>query len=174
VERYREVASPEAAPGDSDPAVGPLCGTGLANHAPQPLIAEATMTIPTTIRRTLSGLLLAGSLAASMAFMQAASAAPLITAVRPDHLESSRNEQVLSLLGKDFVPKMTISITDPAGGSHDVPASAIADVKPTAIHVTVTLPLDGDYSIVAANPAGTPSNAFGFHVGPRHPATGVR
>jgi hypothetical protein len=124
------------------------------------------MALPTTARPTLGALICAVTLLVSGAFRQAATAA-LVTAVRPDHLESSRNEQPITLVGKGFVPGGTIALTDPAGTAHEVPASAITDVKPTSVRLIVTLQLDGDYSIVVTNPAGTPSNAFGFHVGPR-------
>jgi uncharacterized protein YfaS (alpha-2-macroglobulin family) len=52
----------------------------------------------------------------------------------------------------------------------DIPAGAITDVKPTSVQVTVTLELPGDYSVVVTNPPGTPSNSFGFRVGPRFSA----
>jgi hypothetical protein len=95
------------------------------------------------------------------------SAAPVISAVLPDRLQASSNPQALTLQGQKFVPGMSVSLTDPAGSVQDVAAGAIADVRPTSMQITVTLQLAGDYSIVATSPSGTPSNAFGFRVGPR-------
>jgi hypothetical protein len=97
----------------------------------------------------------------------AQSAAPVITAVLPDHLQASPNPQALTVQGQKFVPGMSVSVTDPAGTVQDVPAGAIGDVRATSMQVTVTLQLAGDYTIVATSPSGTPSNSFGFRVGPR-------
>ena len=94
-------------------------------------------------------------------------AAPTVSAVRPEHLKASQSEQTLALVGTGFLPGMAVSVVDPAGSVQDVPAGAITNIKPTSAELTVTLELTGDYSVVVTNPAGTPSNSFGFHVGPR-------
>jgi hypothetical protein len=98
---------------------------------------------------------------------KAQSAAPVISAVLPDRLQASGSPQALTVQGQRFVPGMSVTVTDPAGTVQDVPAGSIADVRPTSMQVTVTLQLGGDYSIVATSPSGTPSNGFGFRVGPR-------
>jgi hypothetical protein len=98
---------------------------------------------------------------------KANSAAPVISEVRPAHLRASSSQQALTLLGRGFVPGIAVSVTDPAGGVQDVPAGAIADVRPASVDITVTLELAGDYTVVVTTPAGTPSNALSFRVGPR-------
>jgi len=95
------------------------------------------------------------------------STAPSIVAVLPDRLTASPNPQSLTVQGQRFVPGMTVSVTDPAGGVQDIPAGNITNVRPTSMEITVTLQAAGDYSIVATLPSGTPSNSFGFRVGPR-------
>jgi hypothetical protein len=56
-------------------------------------------------------------------------------------------------------------VIDPAGSPQDVPAGAIANLKPTSMDIKVTLELACEYSVTATTPSGVASNAFGFHVG---------
>lgn len=95
------------------------------------------------------------------------SEAPAIVAVLPDRLTPSASPQTLTVQGQRFISGMTVSVTDPAGGVQDVPAGNITDIRPTSMQIAVTLQTAGDYSIVATSPSGTPSNSFGFRVGPR-------
>jgi hypothetical protein len=94
-------------------------------------------------------------------------AAPVISGVQPDRPRASPSQQTLILAGQGFVPGMAITVIDPAGSAQDVPAGGIANLKPTSVEIKVTLELAGEYSVTATSPSGTPSNAFGFLVGPR-------
>jgi hypothetical protein len=94
-------------------------------------------------------------------------AAPVISAVQPDRLRAAPDVQTVTPVGQGFVPRMAITVIDPAGSAQDIPAGAIAHLKPTSVDINVTLELDGEYSVTVTPPSGTPSNAFGFRVGPR-------
>jgi hypothetical protein len=96
----------------------------------------------------------------------AQSGAPVISGVQPDRLRASANPQTLTLVGQGFVPRMAVTVIDPAGSAQDVPAGAISNLRPTSVQIKVTLELAGDYSVTATSPSGVPSNAFGFKVGP--------
>lgn len=114
---------------------------------------------------------------ASMQFLLAAgivgllgmsrTAPPVISEVQPDRLRAAPELQTVTLVGQGFVPRMAITVIDPAGSAQDIPAGAIAHEKPTSVDIKVTLELDGEYSVTVTTPSGTPSNAYGFRVGPR-------
>jgi hypothetical protein len=92
--------------------------------------------------------------------------APVISGVQPDHLRAAPNPQTLTLVGQGFVPRMAITVIDPAGSAQDVPAGAITNLKPTSVDIKATLELAGECSVTATTPSGVVSNVFGFHVGP--------
>jgi hypothetical protein len=96
----------------------------------------------------------------------AQSGAPVISGVQPDRLRASANPQTLTLVGQGFVPRMAITVIDPAGSAEDVPAGAISDLRPKSVQIKVTLELTGEYSVTATSPSGVPSNAVGLKVGP--------
>jgi hypothetical protein len=80
--------------------------------------------------------------------------APVISGVQPDHLRAAPDPQTLTLVGQGFVPRMAITVIDPAGSAQDVPAGAITNLKPTWADIKVTLELAGEYSVTATTPSG--------------------
>jgi hypothetical protein len=92
---------------------------------------------------------------------------PSISGVEPQEPTKSMNPQTLTVLGTQFMPGLSAMVTDPAGTVMTINGSAVGQVSPTSVQITVTLELAGDYALVVTNPSGAVSNSFSFKVGSR-------
>lgn len=88
---------------------------------------------------------------------------PTITGIQPVAPLNIPN-QTLTLVGKDFQDKLTITLEDSQGNASDLPSDQVTYVSPTKVEATATLATSGKWKVRATNPKGAVSASYEFAV----------
>lgn len=90
---------------------------------------------------------------------------PSVREVKPTGLRISTSPQTLTVEGARFEAGLFVTVTDPAGGVHNLGGDAITNVMPGSFQMTMTLETAGRYELIVTNPNGKVSSSAGFDVG---------
>ena len=93
-----------------------------------------------------------------------ATGTPIVRSIEPAVPLPGTAPQTIRVNGLDFRTGLTVTVSSPAGGSNDVPASAVQILAATQLDITVTLADPGPYRILVRNANGFRSDPFDFSV----------
>jgi len=85
--------------------------------------------------------------------------APGIERVDPSSVPRDTKPQRFTVVGRDFEPGLSVTLTDPAGEVTTITRDQIGTVTPTSFTVDLTLGMAGDYSLLVTNPSTAASNS---------------
>jgi hypothetical protein len=97
---------------------------------------------------------------------------PIINNVDPSAPAPSTKAQVLTIAGQDFMPGLTLTVSEPAGNKTVIQGKAITGQTPTSFQAAVMLSQEGTYSLVVTNTDGGISPPFAVGVKGRAAAQG--
>ena len=112
------------------------------------------------------------ALAAAVLAMALAGSTPIINNVDPAAPAPNTKAQVLTIAGQDFMPGLTLTLSEPAGNKTVIQGKAIVNQTPTSFQATVTLLNEGTYSLVVTNTDGGISPPFALGVKKQPPPQG--
>lgn len=85
---------------------------------------------------------------------------PVITAVAPLTPSPSPQAQTVTVNGRDFQPKLSLTVRTPEGGTLQYKDEAIQSQRESSFEVAVIFATPGKYSLVVTNPDGGMSDPF--------------
>jgi hypothetical protein len=77
---------------------------------------------------------------------------PTIDRAVPEQATRSTVPQHVTLMGSNFAPGATVTVTSPTGVVTLIPTSSLESVTPTAIRFKVALDVSGEYTFAVTNP----------------------
>ena len=98
---------------------------------------------------------------------------PIINNVAPAAPMPSTKPQLLTIAGQDFMPRLTLTVTEPGGNSNVLQGDAIRARTDSSFQVALVLSLAGTYQLVVTNTDGGISPPFAIGVKGGAPATDV-
>lgn len=90
---------------------------------------------------------------------------PVITGVLPATPKPAADPQLLTVNGRDFLPRLELTVTTPEGGTMRFKGATIMTPRETSFQVLVPLGTPGRYSLVVLNADGGASAAYLLDVG---------
>ena len=87
---------------------------------------------------------------------------PAIDRVTPQELSKSHDPQVVTLTGREFVPGLRVSLTDPTGTVSVV--TSLEKIDAQTVVVSLVFEQTGLYSVMVTNPSGDSSNSVSVTV----------
>jgi hypothetical protein len=110
------------------------------------------------------GLGLAAALAAGAGLIHAEAAddrsTPVVTSIAPRIAGPDNHSQNITVNGRDFQPRLALTVVTPEGGSMHYKGDAIQSQRESSFQVAVIFATAGKYSLVVTNPDGGMSNPF--------------
>jgi hypothetical protein len=88
--------------------------------------------------------------------------APAIDRVTPQELSKSHDPQIVTLTGRDFLPGLKVSLTDPTGTVTAV--TALEKLEAQTVVVGLVFEQTGIYSVMVTNSSGESSNSVSVTV----------
>lgn len=114
--------------------------------------------------RWIVGLGLAAVLAAGGGVIHGAAAddrsTPVVTSIAPRITEPANHAQTITVNGRDFQPRLALTVMTPEGGSMHYKGEAIQSQRESSFQVAVIFATAGKYSLVVTNMDGGMSNPF--------------
>lgn len=127
----------------------------------------------TLLQRSAVSLGLIGALGFAALQVRASSiSTPVVSSIAPAVPEPKTQAQTLTITGREFMPRLTLMIRTPEGGSLEYKGDAILAPQGTSFQVAAVLATAGKYSLVVTNTDGGTSAPFAFEtrMTPRTPA----
>ena len=89
---------------------------------------------------------------------------PVILTVAPDNPAPAKDPQTLRITGLNFLPRLTLMVTTPAGNSIELKGEAIRTPTETSFQVDLMMATAGKYTMVVTNSDGGVSAPFVIEV----------
>ncbi len=96
---------------------------------------------------------------------QPSTTAPVINTITPSKTTKQTQPQTLRIDGARFVQGLTVTLNDPSGAGTTVSGTAISDFTANGFAMSVTLTVEGQYTVTVTNPGGQVSNVVSLSVG---------
>ena len=85
---------------------------------------------------------------------------PVVTSIAPPQPAPDNQARTITVNGRDFQPKLILTVTTPEGGSMQYKGDAIQSQRESSFQVAVMFATPGKYSLVVTNPDGGMSDPF--------------
>ena len=85
--------------------------------------------------------------------------APSIERIEPSSVPRDTRPQRFTVVGRNFVYGLTVTLTDSAGEVSTIAKDDIGNVTETSFTVDLTLAVSGEYSVLVTNPSTAASNS---------------
>lgn len=85
---------------------------------------------------------------------------PIVASVDPGSLTPSIRPWMLTIVGQDFQPSLTLTVTTPEGGTAVYRGAAILSPSASSFRASVVLATAGRYGLVVTNPDGGVSSPY--------------
>jgi len=124
-------------------------------------------------RYALASIALAAALApTTFAKATVGTSTPLINNVDPATPAPMTKSQILTITGQEFMPGLTLTVSEPAGNRTVIQGKAITNLTASSFQAPVMLANEGTYSLVVTNTDGGISPPFAVAVKAQPPAPG--
>src|SRR5579862_438917 len=90
----------------------------------------------------------------------AAGLGPEVTGVAPDPAAPAPAAQLITVSGRNFIERLTVSVTTPSGAVDQYRDRSIQDLRETSFQAAVVLASAGTYRLSVTNPDGKTSSPF--------------
>jgi hypothetical protein len=97
---------------------------------------------------------------------------PIINNVDPAAPGPATKAQILTITGQEFMPGLTLTVSEPAGNKTVIQGKAITNQTDSSFQAPVMLSIEGTYSLVVTNTDGGISPPFALGVKARPAAQG--